>query len=261
MLLLASKYTRRILVVYSALAGVVALFVIKFHEVSAFWIVLIAVGCADALDQVDSLGNRVLRRTAKAVIFIIFIGGIGVWYYSGGLHSTVQYVACSMNLGCREAVHWRIAHALKPLHFTGFQSIPEKGSTRGSGDRGDPSVSSATCSADFGGAVQALSYGIHTPARGVSKVRVKYRLHTISTGWKIKDHVRMWKPAMPQGGLPEADCDVECDRVGLAVKTIEFNANGQRIDYNVCIEEVGEKSVRFASGVVELIDVESDWEK
>ena len=71
----------------------------------------------------------------------------------------------------------------------------------------------------------------------------------------------MWKPAMPQGGLLEADCDVECDRVGLAVKTIEFNANGQRIDYNVCIEEVGEKSVRFASGVVELIDVESDWEK
>ena len=244
------KHARQVLSAYAALGGLGALVITRFDEISAMWILLVGLGCLAVWEQLSRLSSRIVMRFARSTVLLVFFVSVGVWYQYGGLHATVEYAACGVGVSCSDAVHWRIARALKPLQFSGFRKVVN------STDGNEPTKENADeldalqyCTKDFDD-VEAVVYSIHNPSPENIRAKLKYSLRLTSEDWKIVRHFRKITNSMADGGL--ADDPLRSFDVFPIIFESPQKTN---ITYYVCLKSVNEKKVTFVDNSVELVHV------
>ena len=248
MLKLALRYVQTVLALSAALGGLAGLIFTNVEEISAIWIVLAAIGCAVTWDQLREVSSPVAVLLTKLAILAVFPTAVFLWHRSGALHWTVQYVACSLEIGCQSAIRHRITHALKGFHFSGFQlaseTTPEE--IKVNDEKANENVH--YCKRNFDENVYILSYSIENPQPGELIGNVSFKLQSIDKDWDLLHQIRSLTSDAKGGNPIDPNSPFE-------VNLIEFTGCAKRITYDICIQRVLSVDTSFAESAVELTDI------
>ena len=243
---LVRKYIRRLLAIVAALGALASFILTNIETISVIWFAFVAIGCAVAWDEFGQISSPVAVHFAKGTVLTVLVVASIIWYWSGGLHWTVQYVACSLGVACKSAVHYRIAHDLKSLRFSGFRLVQEAGLS-GIADNIDAEGYVKHCK-QWGDDTSVLSYQIENPSPGETNGNVNFKVQSLDEDWILQDHIRSLT-SDTKGGRPIDP------REPFEIEAIEFDGCAAVAKYYICISRMESTNTSFAESVVELADV------